>query len=139
MVDVCSRWPDTFDVPNRHTVDPPLPVVVDLAQILPANTSRTDRRGLPMRVVQAGLALAGNQDAELLGWARVTDGRWLALVRMELPVAGRRGVLPMLQWVPAATVTPQAQRDRQNSASGASSPRPHPGTAPTRRSVPRRP
>ncbi len=112
MFDVGARWPDTFDVPNRHTVHPPQLVVVDLGKILPPNTSRTDRRSLPMRVVQAGLALTGSQDAELHGWARVTDGRWLALVSMELAVAGRRGVLPMLQWVPAAAVTPRPQRER---------------------------
>ncbi len=106
-----ERWgPDAFDPPNRHTVDPPQPVVVDLGRILPPNTSRTGRQCLPMRVVQAGLVLTGDRDAELLGWAWVTDGRWLALVRTEHPVAAGHGVLPMLQWVPAAAVTPQTEQ-----------------------------
>lgn len=104
MFDFFARWPDNFERPNRFPVDPPRDVVVDLGAILPPNTA--PRRGLPMRVVQAGLHLAGDQDAELLGWARVTDGRWVALVRMELPVAAHRGVLPMLQWVPADAVRP---------------------------------
>ena len=97
MFDFFARWPDDFERPNRFAVDPPKAVVVALAAILPPHTAPT--RGLPMRVVQAGLKLAGDQAGELLGWARVTDGRWVALVRMEVPVAAHRGVLPMLQWV----------------------------------------
>jgi hypothetical protein len=104
VFDPFVSWPDDFERPNRFVVNPPRPVVVDLAGILPPNTAPT--RGLPMRVVQAGLQLAGDQPAELLGWARVTDGRWVALVRMEVPVAARRGVLPMLQWVPSSAVRP---------------------------------
>jgi hypothetical protein len=105
MFDFFARWPDDFDRPNRHRVDPPRPVVVDLGAILPPNTAPS--RGLPMRVTQAGLKLVGDQAAELLGWARVTDGRWLALVRMEVPAAGgHHGVLPMLQWIPAGAVSP---------------------------------
>jgi hypothetical protein len=104
VFDFFVRWPDDFERPNRFVVDPPRPVMVDLGAILPPNPKPT--RGLPMRVVQAGLKLAGEQDAELLGWARVTDGRWVALVRMEVPVAAHRGVLPMLQWVPADAVRP---------------------------------
>ncbi len=95
MFDFFARWPDDFERPNRFAVDPPKAVVVALGAILPPHTAPT--RGPPMRVVQAG---------ELLGWARVTDGRWVALVRMEVPVAAHRGVLPMLQWVPADAVRP---------------------------------
>lgn len=104
MFDIFASWPDDFERPNRIPVNPPRTVIVDLAGILPPNNAPT--RGLPMRVVRAGLRLAGDQAAELLGWARVTDGRWVALVRMEVPVAARRGVLPMLQWVPAEAVRP---------------------------------
>jgi hypothetical protein len=102
VFDPFASWPDDFERPNRIPVNPPRTVIVDLAAILPPNTAPT--QGLPMRVVQAGLRLAGDQAAELLGWARVTDGRWVALVRMEVPVAAHRGVLPMLQWVPAEAV-----------------------------------
>lgn len=105
MFDPFSAWPDDFDRPNRHHVTPPRAVVVDLGAILPPNTAPT--RGLPMRVTQAGLKLAGDQTAELLDWARATDGRWLALVRMEVPVAAHQGILPMLQWVPATAVRPR--------------------------------
>lgn len=104
MFDIFASWPDDFERPNRFVVDPPRPVVVDLGAILPPNTGPAT--GLPMRVVQAGLVLAGDQDGELLGWARVTDGRWVALVRMEVPVAAHRGILPMLQWVPSGAVRP---------------------------------
>jgi len=108
VFDSFASWPDDFERPNRIPVNPPRTVIVDLAAILPPNTAPT--RGLPMRVVQAGLRLAGDQAAELLGWARLNDGRWVALVRMEVPVAGgRHGVLPMLQWVPAAAVRPVTQ------------------------------
>lgn len=104
MFEPFAHWPDKFDQPNRLPVDPPRPVHVDLGAILPPNTATS--RGLPMRVVQAGLKLAGEQEGLLHGWARVTDGRWVALVRMEVPVAAGKGVLPMLQWVPAAAVRP---------------------------------
>jgi hypothetical protein len=90
MFDFFARWPDDFDRPNRHRVDPPRPVVVDLGAILPPNTAPS--RGLPMRVTQAGLKLIGDQTA---------------LVRMEVPAAGgHHGVLPMLQWIPAGAVSP---------------------------------
>jgi hypothetical protein len=108
VFDLFASWPDDFERPNRVPVTPPRAVVVDLGAMLPANTAPT--RGLPMRVVQAGLRLVGDQDGELLGWARVSDGRWVGLVRMEVPVAAHRGVLPMLQWVPAAAIRPAAVR-----------------------------
>ncbi len=112
MFDFFAKWPDDFERPNRFAVNPPRPVVVDLGAILPPNPRPT--RGLPMRVVQAGLKLAGDQPGELLGWARVTDGRWVALVRMEVPVAAHRGVLPMLQWVPADAVQPDTATDNND-------------------------
>ncbi len=112
MFDFFAKWSDDFERPNRFAVNPPRPVVVDLGAILPPNPKPT--RGLPMRVVQAGLKLAGDQPGELLGWARVTDGRWVALVRMEVPVAAHRGVLPMLQWVPADAVQPDTATDNND-------------------------
>lgn len=77
-----------------------------------------------MRVAQAGLRLTGDQVGQLLGWARVTDGRWVGLVRMEVAVAAGRGVLPMMQWVPAAAVRPDDHNTTGMSGRGPSGARP---------------
>jgi len=46
----------------------------------------------------------GDAHGELLAWARVYDGHWIALVRVV--VKAGQGQLPMIQRVPAATVRP---------------------------------
>lgn len=96
--------------------------MVDLAAILPPDTGPTP--DLPMRVAQAGLRLTGDQVGQLLGWARVTDGRWVGLVRMEVAVAAGRGVLPMMQWVPAAAVRPDDNDTTSTPERRPSGPRP---------------
>lgn len=96
--------------------------MVDLAGVLPPNTGPTP--DLPMRVAQAGLKLTGDQVGQLLGWARVTDGRWVALVGMEVPVAAGRGVLPMMQWVPANALRPDDHDTTSSEVRRPSGPRP---------------
>jgi len=52
---------------------------------------------------QGGLRLSGKHPGHLLAWARVSDGRWLALVRVTAE-AGSHASLEMVQWVSSRAV-----------------------------------
>lgn len=71
MFGIFVGWPDSVERPNRVPVDPPRPVIVDLAAILPPNTGPTP--DLPMRVAQAGLKLTGDQAGQLPYAADLTE------------------------------------------------------------------
>ena len=103
LLEPFESWPDAFpDRPNRRLVNPPQAVVVDVGRIMPIPADTV--RSVPLRVSRGGVRLTGDAHGELLAWARVYDGHWIALVRVV--VKAGQGQLPMIQWVPAATVRP---------------------------------
>ena len=105
----CHRSPQTSQADGeyvrllRRIVDPPQQVDVELGAIL--TLPRTVISPLPFRVRQGGVRLAGVVPGELLAWARVFTGHWIALVRCDVPTGS--GSLPLLQWVPETAVRPR--------------------------------
>lgn len=101
MFDPFEYWPsnDVADS-NRRLVDPPRPVLVELGLMVPRPAGKVEP--LPLRVRQGGVRLVNQAPGQLLAWARMIDGHWLALVRVEVPAG--QGCLPMLQWVASRAV-----------------------------------
>ncbi|MFG3524899.1 hypothetical protein ACGF5S_31900 [Nocardia nova] len=110
-------WPDTFTPSLRREVDPPQPVLVDLAKAIPSSGNRPfGRNHIPMRVKAGGLVLTGKTPGRLRAWARVADGAWLGLVEFVLVTGNQRGRLSVMQWCPQAALSPNDRRGPQRTA-----------------------
>ncbi len=102
MVDPLESWPDTMGI--GRVADPPLAVIVDVGSLFPLGPGQFHNQAL--RITKGGLALTGYATGELLAWARSTSGAWIALVRFVVEPANERGQVPMLQWMPSASIRP---------------------------------
>lgn len=89
---------------NGRVVDPPLPVIVDLASLFPPGPGLPNTQQL--KITKGGLALTGYATGELLAWARSSTGAWIACVRFVVEPVNKHGQVPMLQWLPAASIRP---------------------------------
>ncbi|WP_280255473.1 hypothetical protein [Nocardia wallacei] len=100
-------WIDPFDPPLRRVVDPPAPVLVDLATAIPTGNDRPfGRNRIAMRIKAGGLVVTGQTPGQLHAWARAADGTWLGLVEFVLTTGNQRGTLPVRQWCPAKALRP---------------------------------
>jgi hypothetical protein len=100
-------WRDPFDPPLRRVVDPPAPVLVDLATAIPTGADGPfGRNRIAMRIKAGGLVLTGQTPGRLRAWARATDGTWLGLVEFVLTTGNQQGTLPVRQWCPAKALRP---------------------------------
>lgn len=100
-------WPDRFTPPLRREVNPPQPVLVDLAKAIPiSHRGPFGRNRLPMRVTAGGLILTGQTPGRLHAWARTSDGPWLGLVEFVLVTGNQFGRLPVTQWCQQEALTP---------------------------------
>jgi hypothetical protein len=88
---------------NGRIIDPPLPVIVDLAALFPPGPTVP---GPVPTVNEGGLSLAGYAPGELLAWARSSSGAWVACVRFVVQPEDKQGQIPMLQWMPASSIRP---------------------------------
>ncbi len=78
VFDPLEYWPDTMG--NGRVVDPPLPVIVDLASLFPMGPGLPNTQ--PLKITKGGLHLTGYATGELLAWARSSSGAWIACVRL---------------------------------------------------------
>ncbi len=102
-----ARWPVTFDPPTRRLVDPPQPVIVSVSHALPGSSNTSFRDGTPLRVRAEGLSVDLKVQGELFGWARLTNGAWLACVNFSVPTGNGKGHLDLQrQWVPSSAIAP---------------------------------
>jgi len=103
MFDPLASWPDNMG--NGRVVDPPLAVIVDLASLFPLGPGLSNTQ--PLKITKDGLSLTGYATGELLAWARSSSGAWIACVRFVVvePV-NKHGQVPMMQWMPAASIRP---------------------------------
>ncbi|WP_280434449.1 hypothetical protein [Nocardia carnea] len=100
-----ESWNDDFSAPLRRVVDPPAPVLVDLAVILPTrNAARRDV--VSMRAKSAGLDSTATVPGLLHAWARCTTGAWIGWVRFAIPTGTRKGWVETWQWCPSHALTP---------------------------------
>ncbi|MGV9635487.1 hypothetical protein ACWDO0_14985 [Nocardia rhamnosiphila] len=95
-----ETWNDDFSAPLRRVVDPPTPVLVDLAIIF-ALESSPRRDAISMRTKSAGLDGAATVPGLLHAWARCNTGAWIGWVRFAIPTADRKGWIETWQWCPA--------------------------------------
>ena len=102
MFNPLAAWPDTMGY--GRIVDPPLPVIVNLASLFPHGPGHPDTQ--PAKIAEGGLHLAGYATGELLAWAHSSGGAWIACVRFVVQPVNKHGQVPLLQWVPAASVRP---------------------------------
>lgn len=93
-------WPESFTPAMRIVVDPPRPVIVDLAAVIQTRPAHFRADAVPMKVRFGGLRLADTTPGRLHAWARVSDGTWLGLVSFEIPTGNRQGKLTLTQWCP---------------------------------------
>ncbi|MGW5514278.1 hypothetical protein [Nocardia africana] len=94
-------WPDPFNL--RRVLDPPAPVLVDLATIFPTGADQGrpfGRNHIAMGIKAGGLVVTGQTTGRLLAWARAADGTWLGLVEFMLTTGNQQGRVPTRQWVP---------------------------------------
>lgn len=90
---------------NGRVVDPPLAVIVDLASLFPVGPGLPNTQAL--KITKGGLSLTGYATGELLAWARSSSGAWIACVRFAVEPVNKRGLLPMMQWMPATSIRPR--------------------------------
>jgi len=96
-------WPDNMG--NGRVVEPPLAVIVDLASLFPVGPGLPNTQAL--KITKGGLSLTGYATGELLAWARSSSGAWIACVRFAVEPVNKRGLLPMMQWMPATSIRPR--------------------------------
>ncbi len=97
-----ESWPIHFEPPVRRVVEPPAPVIVDLA----AGIARSPlAAGVALRVRGEGLRLDMKVPATLHAWARTTRGDWLGLIHVRIPTGNGAGYLDAQQWFPAVAIT----------------------------------
>lgn len=101
-----EEWPSSFERRLRHELDPPVPVVVDLAVAIPTPGGRF-RDSLPLAVTQGGLQVSDRVPGMLLAWARTTTGAWIGLVEAVIVTGSRQGRVPIRQWCSAAALEPR--------------------------------
>jgi len=102
VFDPLASWPETMG--NGRVVDPPLPAIVDLASLFPLGPGLSNTQ--PLKITKGGLALTGYAPGELLAWARSSSGAWIGCVRFVVEPVNKRGQVPMMQWMPAASIRP---------------------------------
>ncbi|OXR40520.1 hypothetical protein B7C42_07459 [Nocardia cerradoensis] len=101
-------WPDPFNF--RRTLDPPAPVLVDLATIFPtgADIGRPfGRNHIAMGIKAGGLVVTGKTHGYLHAWARAADGTWLGLVEFVVMTGNQQGRVRVQQWCPQRAISPQ--------------------------------
>jgi hypothetical protein len=88
----------------RRRVDPPIPVLVDPAQLWPPTRIRwgTDT---PLWCRNHGVQLTRPLDGMLLEWIATATGDWCGLVRLAVPVAGQD--VHLTQLVPQKALQPR--------------------------------
>lgn len=107
---VFEYWPPLFDRPLRRVVEPPTPVLVDLASVFPTGSDRGRPFGLQhiaMGIKAGGLVITGQTIGRLHAWARAADGTWLGLVEFDLMTGNQQGRLRVRQWCPQRALAPQ--------------------------------
>ncbi|MBV7706470.1 hypothetical protein NOVA_27160 [Nocardia nova] len=95
-------WPDPFHF--RRTLDPPTPVLIDLATIFPTGADLRrpfGRNHIAMGIKAGGLVVTGKTHGYLHAWARAADGTWLGLVEFVLMTGNQQGRVRVRQLVPA--------------------------------------
>lgn len=101
-----DRWPDQFSPSQRRVVDPPRPVIVDVASAIPTRPLQFGFRGVLMRIRMGGLRLDYRTPGMLHAWAQVYDGSWLGLCTFTLETGNGIGQLPVKQWCPGHAIAP---------------------------------
>lgn len=102
--DPLASWAESLG--NGRVVDPPLPVIVDLASLFPPDLVRASWPTRSPSRSPRGLNLTGYATGELLGWAHSSSGAWITCVRFVVEPVDKTGQVPMMQWVPAASIRP---------------------------------
>jgi hypothetical protein len=101
---VFEYWADEFSAPLRRVVDPPAPVLVDLATAIPTD-GPFRRDTLSLRIKAGGLNVAATVPGLLYAWARTNDGTWLGLVAFTIHTGNGHGRVEARQWCPARAIT----------------------------------
>ena len=101
-------WSEPFPgAPVLRRLPAPMPVVVDMAHVLPGPSGFIRADTLALRVRAGGIVLESEMPGALHSWLRVAaDGRWLAQVCVPVRSANGRGRLDLWLWVESAHVTP---------------------------------
>lgn len=101
-------WVESFpESPILHQLRQPVDVVVDTARVFPGTPGFTRADQLSMLVRSCGVQLAAEMPATLHSWLRLSDGRWVAQVRVPVSSANGHSHLDLWLWVAAASVRPR--------------------------------
>jgi hypothetical protein len=100
-----DTWRAEFTPSPHRVVDPPVPVIVNVALAIGEVAGRP-ANSLPLRVRAEGLSVDVEVPGQVHGWARTSRGTWLCKVRFAIPTGNARGYLEVDQWCPAAAVRP---------------------------------
>lgn len=100
-----DSWPDQFTPPLRSVVDPPRPVIVDLAVALPTRPEVFGLDAVPLRVKSGGLRVVGSVPGQLHAWARTHNGAWIGLASFVLETGNKQGQIQVTQWCSAAALS----------------------------------
>ncbi|MDH6288208.1 hypothetical protein M2275_003114 [Rhodococcus opacus] len=110
-----DEWSEPFPgAPVLRRLPAPIPVVVDMAHVLPGPSGFTRADTVALRVRAGGIVLESEMCGTLHSWLRVAaDGRWLAQVCVPVRSANGRGHLDLWLWVESANITPQTDHPPQ--------------------------
>lgn len=106
--DLYENWPVTFEPPARRIVDPPMPVLVNVAMTIAGGSGAGSfRNDTPLKVRAEGLAIDLKVQGLLHAWAKTVTNQWVCCLSFRIPTGNGAGYLQLEnQWCPATAAVP---------------------------------
>ncbi|OZC83499.1 hypothetical protein CH282_15915 [Rhodococcus sp. 06-418-1B] len=102
-----ENWPTSFEPPTRRLVDPPQPVLINVAQTIAQSAASSFRDDTPLKVRAEGLSMDLKVQGYLHAWAKTSRGQWICCLSYRIPTGNDKGFLQVdRQWCPADAATP---------------------------------
>ncbi len=109
MSELYENWPVTFEPPTRRIVEPPKPVLVNVALTIAGFGAAAFRDDTPLKVRAEGLVMDVKVQGLLHAWAKNTRAQWMCCLSFRIPMGNDKGFLQVdRQWCPAEAAVPLA-------------------------------